>query len=561
GCVIVGDLPYAWYELHDDFDLGAYTCFPIDHYYTDLDGTWWDTNPPNGIYDEHTESGPSDLQPEIWLGRITIDSNWEDEVTLIGNYFRKVHEYRMGNLSLPHKALLYVDDDWAGSAAGWSTDISSLYPQRTVENDVYVTNASDYTERVHEGYEWIQVHCHANHSPLRHAFMYGDGVKGSGGNFWSSNLSQDGQKCLFTNIFTCGSANYTNMDYLCGWYIFTQTYGICSVGSAKAGSMLEFQDFYGPLAAGDCIGDAFREWFSIWAEGVPWGPFYNNLARSWFYGMTILGDPTLSPLWEDINPPANVTDLGIDLAGSDIALDWTAPVTHDVGHYLIYRATTFDGFDFGTPYYDTSGDADPLATIWTDAGAGIGNSQNYFYVVRAMDYGGNEEHNQDTVGKWVTPLSNGWNMVSTPLLQTNTSIDYVLQSPNWDYAQFYDASTGTWTSNLVGRPASLNDLNDIDHTMGIWLHNSGVGDLVTVGSVPESTDIDLRTGWNLVGYPSLTARLASDTLPPEADMLSVCDMGQPYNIMDITDLTSVSMLPGRAYWVRCTSNTTWTLGP
>jgi hypothetical protein len=557
GAVIVGDLPYANFEMFDDFDEGAYARFPIDHYYTDLDGNWADTT-SNGILDSHT-SGSGDLQPEIWLGRVSISSAWEDEAVLICHYFNKTHEYRVGDLSLPHKALHYVDDDWVPWTEEYGDPITAVYPDLTTVNDVYMTNATDYSQRVQHGYEWIQVHCHANHSPCQHAFIYGDGVKGSGGNFRSENLSQDGQRCLFANVFTCGAANYTNDDYLCGWYIFTDTYGLCNVGSSKSGSMLEFYDFYDPLAAGECIGDAFKEWFSIWAEGELWGSGYNNYARSWFYGMTVIGDPTLSPLLEDTKPPANVTGLTIALDGADVVLNWTAPITHDVGHYLVYRANALDGFDFGTPYHDTSADADPLAATWADMGAGMDDTQNYFYVVRAVDYGNNVEENVNVVGKHSGVVTDGWNLVSTPFVQSNTSLSEVLQSVTWDHVQTYDVICGLWLSNLVGRPEIYNDLLVIDHLTGVWVHCTGQGHLVTVGRVQSQTDITLQAGWNLVGYPSPTTRTAADALPPEVDMTSICDLAQPYHIRDVTDFNSFDLEPGHAYWLHCTSEVTWTV--
>ncbi len=586
GCVIVGNLPYAMYELHNDFDEpGLYCNFPIDLYYTDLDGTWLDNNPPNGIYDNHTESGPTDLEPEIWLGRITIDSAWEDEVKLIGNYLNKTHEYRVGNISLPHKALLYVDDDWAGSAAGWSTDISSLYPDRTVENDVYVTNASDYAQRVQQGYEWIQVHCHANHEAWRHAFMYGDGVKGSGGNFTSWNLSEDGQKCLFTNVFTCGSANYTVPDYLCGWYIFTQTYGLCSVGSAKPGSMLGFQDFYDPLAAGDCIGDAFQSWFSIWAEGDPWGDGWENYARSWFYGMTIIGDPTLSPLQGDINPPANVTGLTVEQQGSDVVLNWESPITYDVDYYNVYRsdvetgpwdvAHIIDTVPFGTNTYEDLNKGQADATLW-------------WYVVRAVDHGGNEEKNTNAVQEPdgsppITynidipggPGATGWKFVSFPItasgnVQTVFDDDAWngegVNAVKWDMIYWYNTTDTSdhWKSYNKNWAGTQDMPISIDNKMGFWIHitdNPVGGDsMLTIGEGynPAGETIWLQSGWNLVGYPSLAPGTATD-LPgwgATVTKMAYYDDAAPYDIVETTN-GATPMTHGNAYWVYSTVVTPW----
>ncbi|MFP4050664.1 MAG: NosD domain-containing protein [Thermoplasmata archaeon] len=284
GTFFVGNLPYEEFEISNPVD--GYSRFPIDHYYTDLDGTWSDTD-NNGTFDEHT-AGDGDLAPEIWFGRISMKTDWAEEIQLYKNYFNKLHKYRTGELSLPHKALHYVDDDWVDWTEEYNEGLDDLYPDLTVINDKETTNASDYRQRIQEGYEWIQIHCHANHSAKRHAFKLNDGPKGSGGNFNSRDLYEDGQKSLFGNIFTCGSANYTVSNYLCGWYALTDNYGLATAGTTKPGGMLGYKDYYTPLSQGKNLGEAMKEWWIKNAEG----------SRPWFYGMTTIGDPTLSPTYD-----------------------------------------------------------------------------------------------------------------------------------------------------------------------------------------------------------------------------------------------------------------------
>ncbi|MFW6375873.1 MAG: Loki-CTERM sorting domain-containing protein [Thermoplasmatota archaeon] len=300
GAFFVGNLPYAEYKLYDDK-------FPIDHYYTDLDDTWNDKD-GDGVLDEH-EGPTNELRPEIWFGRISMKTDWEEEVDLYENYFDKVHRYRMGELRLPHKALQYVDDDWVNWTEEYNQGLEDLYQNLTVINDKETTNSSDYSERLQEGYEWIQVHCHANHSAKRHAFKLNDGPKGSGGNFNSRDLYENGQRSLFSNIFTCGSADYTVEDYLCGWYALTGNYGLASIGTTKPGGMLDFEDFYHPLLEGKSIGEAMKGWWRDNAESNKW----------WFYGMTTIGDPTLSPgyLYEENGNKDYIPHSPIRINGND----------------------------------------------------------------------------------------------------------------------------------------------------------------------------------------------------------------------------------------------------
>jgi hypothetical protein len=50
------------------------------------------------------------------------------------------------------------------------------------------------------------------------------------------------------------------------------------------------------LARGRTIGDAFKEWFVRWGEGKA-TILDSYVGRKWFYGLTIVGDPTLRLRW------------------------------------------------------------------------------------------------------------------------------------------------------------------------------------------------------------------------------------------------------------------------
>ncbi|MEO0080041.1 MAG: hypothetical protein ABIK44_05135, partial [candidate division WOR-3 bacterium] len=78
--------------------------------------------------------------------------------------------------------------------------------------------------------------------------------------------------------------------YCGGRYVFQTSNGLGAIGSTKTGSMLEFQDYYLPLANDATLASAFRSWFSQQAQGgfEPW-------ERSWFYGMTQIGEAMLKP--------------------------------------------------------------------------------------------------------------------------------------------------------------------------------------------------------------------------------------------------------------------------
>ncbi len=104
-------------------------------------------------------------------------------------------------------------------------------------------------------------------------------------------------------------------------------------------------------------------------------------------------------------------------------------------------------------------------------------------------------------------LSPGMNLLSIPAEQFDTSIDTVLDSiaGYYDSVSFYNSSQDDWKHDHSSKPVSLNDLTDLHHHMGIWIHVTTPGD--TVYTYPgmdlwQSQMVHLYPGWNLVGYPS-----------------------------------------------------------
>ena len=271
GAVLVGELPVAWYERGWG---GGPTGeeFPIELYFMDLNGTWTDAD-ADGLFDNHTGS----TAPEIWVGRLYARPlTWDDEVRLMKRYFAKNHAYRTGVLSLPDRGLTYTDDDWSGM----DCFLGQVYSDVTIVEDASTTRAADYRTRLTDGYEWIQVCCHS--SPWGNTFRYGGGY---GGTVFNTEIYAIRPRAHFYNLFACSGTRFVEENYSAGWDIFQDEYGLCAIGSAKTGSMLTFEDFYTPLGQGQSIGAAFKSWFAANGESDP----------DWFYGMNVLGDPTLKP--------------------------------------------------------------------------------------------------------------------------------------------------------------------------------------------------------------------------------------------------------------------------
>lgn len=269
-----------------------------------------------------------------------------------------------------------------------------------------------------------------------------------------------------------------------------------------------------------------------------------------------------SEVWIFISINLEPADLGIlvDHIMGEIILNWTRPLSPTLDHYLIYRSQDPHNFDFSSPYNNSLTWSDPLATNWTDPDIDEGsNDFNYFYIVRGVNNTGYEEQNMNIVGKYVSWLNIGWNMVSIPLKQSNTSIDQVLSTilDNCYIVYYYSGIDGKWHH-------SNGDLSSIDHNIGFWVYMNTTDKLITNGSLVNSV-IPLVKGWNLVGYPSFIENSVDYDFSDEQYYLAV----QCYNSSDLKDPWKhykkikpygndlVTMKTGFGYWVYATSDLDW----
>ncbi len=269
---------------------------------------------------------------------------------------------------------------------------------------------------------------------------------------------------------------------------------------------------------------------------------------------------------------------------ADNWLNWTksgddGAGANDITHYNIHRSSSSGGPWDATTIVNTV----PAGTAtWTDVAKGEPDGIIWYYVVRAVDSAGNIDANTNAVpepGVIITPpyaisltgkSANSWVFVSYPS-GLSGAINTVLNDAaagdgltTWTVAKAWDNVAKKWLTYRVGGTA--NTLTNINNTMGVWLWitaNGGDQQLTLssyVANPAANTNIYLKTGWNLVGYPSATSRLASVTLPGVADRVSIWNAASPY-FVDYTDKSLVTMSHGNAYWVRVTADATWVVAP
>ena len=343
GCLLVGDIPAAWFEMGDKE-------FPIDLYYMDLDGVWTDSD-NDLIYDGHS----GDVAPEIWVGRLKVPDIAGDEASLLNHYFDKNHRYRTGTLSLPWwRGMIYIDDSGTNTNTldDAKSSLSKICSDIIFVKDRATTNATDYKNRLQDslGYQWIYLMCHG--TPNNHTFMGPpDELEASheswfqwDGTVYSSDYRSINPRIFFYHFVICSAAKYNEPDYLAGSAVFGNDYGLLAVGSTQTMSTLPINDFYESLSEGKSIGQAFHEWCVQLHER------YNYLHRQ-FYGLTLIGDPTLQ-LRHEVHDVA-VTNLTVSLINSsgeealtvDVAVENQGDFNETFDVAIYYDFTNFDSTD------------------------------------------------------------------------------------------------------------------------------------------------------------------------------------------------------------------------
>ncbi|MBI5000191.1 MAG: hypothetical protein HZB92_01495 [Euryarchaeota archaeon] len=267
----------------------------------------------------------------------------------------------------------------------------------------------------------------------------------------------------------------------------------------------------------------------------------------------------------------------------DNKLNWTKSVddgagANDVAKYNIYRAATSAGPWDNTSFLTSVAKG---ITNYTDLARGQYDGVNWWYVVRAEDNIGNIEMNtvavpeQQPNATWanITVTTLGWNLISVPLVTASTGLPGALTDKvnggaglvQWDRIQAYAPATpaNLWKQYYTGWGASLNDLSAVDHTIGVWVYVTTLGDgQICVGGsgYANSTNasIPLSAGWNMVGYPArndasyTVGQLKTAT---GATIVEGFNSTQTYRTSILADASVLKR--GQAYWVYVPAPTVW----
>ncbi|MFQ6107916.1 MAG: hypothetical protein ACE5QF_10110, partial [Thermoplasmata archaeon] len=131
------------------------------------------------------------------------------------------------------------------------------------------------------------------------------------------------------------------------------------------------------------------------------------------------------------DPPMPPTGLLAHLSETnvqDVVLEWNLSqdeANGSVDRYNILRRLSYSSDSTDYQLYDSV----PSGTsVYVDTGTGEGNPNDYFYVVCAANMLGNRSCTDRQAAKLTRALPAGPNLVSVPLIQSNESIEVVLQT-------------------------------------------------------------------------------------------------------------------------------------
>lgn len=258
-------------------------------------------------------------------------------------------------------------------------------------------------------------------------------------------------------------------------------------------------------------------------------------------------------------PPLNLSAELVGPDNQDVLVSWDRSEDDGAGENSVMKYDIFQSLSVSGPYVSLSSVPADGSTgyQWTCAGCGDGDPSEYFFYVEANTslLSTPTEHK---VGKFTRQLLQGPNLISVPFIQSDESIETILQTVEYDRAWSYDSISQEWNWFMTGKEYRRG-LRSINHTMGMWVNVTEDSNLTVAGVVPVQTAIHLHEGWNLVGFPSFNATYTSWWLKAETGATRVEGYSPvpPHHLRAMWD--GDALWAGHAYWALVGSDALWTV--
>ena len=266
------------------------------------------------------------------------------------------------------------------------------------------------------------------------------------------------------------------------------------------------------------------------------------------------------PLPLPSEPPNSVT---ADLSGrgsENVTVNWSLSKDDGSGirNVVGYRIQYGEDYSASGAGYMLLGEVAAGTQGYGHTGAGEGDPRSLFYRVCAVSNFNESFCSIQQAGKFTRPLSPGPNLVSAPLVQSNESIELVLQTVEYDNAWTYDPSIQAWRMHTNQKHYLAS--GEGNHTMGIWVNATEECNLTLAGIVPAQTSVQLYAGWNLVSFPSFNTTYTVADLKAETGATRVegYELAPPYFLRVLTD--GEALQAGSGYWVKVDAPVVWIVG-
>ncbi|UCE36227.1 MAG: hypothetical protein JSW00_11870 [Thermoplasmata archaeon] len=260
----------------------------------------------------------------------------------------------------------------------------------------------------------------------------------------------------------------------------------------------------------------------------------------------------------DNAPPVLSSGPDVDVTNQTAIINWTVDESADASVWYGLDGTLTDQESGST------GSTSQSVTL-TDLEQG----RRYSYILISTDQYGNQFTSIMFVfeTKVHIQLYKGWNMISIPALPVDPRLEEVFTSilGQYDAVQWYNPEDpiDPWKHNRPGKTFG-NDLDAIEPRMGLWVHMIDNAVLILDLIIPDPISIEivpLFTGWNLVGYPSVTTRdvtSALDTVPYDKVMTYDASTGEWLSYdpgTGLGDLTEMEL--GHGYYIHVNADFFW----
>ncbi len=169
-----------------------------------------------------------------------------------------------------------------------------------------------------------------------------------------------------------------------------------------------------------------------------------------------------------------------------------------------------------------------------------------------------------TSASYSVDLTTGWNLISLPVVPTNTLVSSVLGSALNDVAKVqsiwkYDPATGDWNVYHPDNSGETSDFTTMTAGEGYWVDYradatgtiSGTGNLFQAGgNVPPQKA--LSAGWNLIGYYQIENTINTTATKALSTVAGQWTQLRTYGNIDKqfhSVIGSTTMKPGEGYWI------------